>query len=118
MVFCFQSQQGIVMSKSTAELKKALKSLQARKIDPEDSVEMVMGFEFNKEDAVKLRSCDTTMRILADLQEHGVAIVSESFYTTQHGELLRSMEDEYWRSFSNKDYIALIVHEFEPVFEG
>lgn len=84
----------------------------------EATTEMVMGFEFNKEDAVRLRSCDTTMRILADLQEHGVAIVSESFYATQYGELLRSVEDEYWTKFSNKHNVALIVHDFSGVYEG
>lgn len=84
----------------------------------EDTNEMVMGFEFNKEVAVRLRSCDMTMRILADLQEHGIAIINESFYTTQHGELLRSLEDEYWVKFENRHRIALIVHEFESVFEG
>lgn len=79
--------------------------------------DVVMGFEFDKEVAKKLRSCDTTMRILADLQEHGVAIVGESFYTTQYGELLRIFEDEYWMKFANKHYVALIVQEIKPVYE-
>jgi hypothetical protein len=87
-----------------------------KKLKGEDTTEMVMGFEFDKDVAAKLRSCDTTMRILADLQQHGVAIVTESFYTTQHGEMLRNVEEEYWTKFSNKENIALIVHEFESVY--
>jgi hypothetical protein len=84
----------------------------------EDTTEMVMAFEFTKEVAAKLRQCDTTMRVLAELQEHGVAIVSESFYSCQYGEMLRSVEDEYWTKFSNKHNVALIVHEFSGVYEG
>jgi hypothetical protein len=85
---------------------------------PPIDTEMVMGFEFNKDIAVKLRSCDTTMRVLADLQQHGVSVCSESFYNCQYGEILRSVEDEYWQKFSNNRYVALIVHEIEPVYEG
>jgi hypothetical protein len=83
----------------------------------EFTTEMVMGFEFNKDVAAKLRSCDQTMRILAQLQEHGVSVCSESFYTC-HAEMLRSVEDEYWRKFSNNHYVSLVVHEIEPVYEG
>ena len=78
--------------------------------------DVVMGFEFDKEVAKKLRSCDITMRILADLQEHGVSVCSESFYTC-HAEMLRSVEDEYWMKFANKHYVALGVHEIKPVYE-
>ena len=89
-----------------------------KKKNREDSVETVMGFEFDKEIAQKLRSCDQSMRILAQLQEHGVAICAESFYKCQYGETLRSVEDEYWTKFDNRNHVALIVHEIKPVFEG
>ena len=79
----------------------------------------VMGFEFEADDAGKIKDDNTSLRILADLQEKGIAKISQSGYMCLPNCFLE-LEGEYWILYKNdrESEVVLVVHEISAVYEN
>lgn len=84
--------------------------------DSPEETQMVMGFEFNYDDAEEIRHNDLAMKILTKLQEDGVA--KFSIHSLEF--LPNAMTDEnYWNLYVNTDEhsCVFVVYEIPEVHE-
>ena len=79
----------------------------------------VMGFDFEADDSRKIKDDNTALRVLADLQEKGIAKISQSGYIYLPNCFLE-LEGEYWNTYKNylESEVVLVVHEISLVYEG
>lgn len=82
-------------------------------------MESVMGFEFEDDDAGKIKDDSTALRILAALQEKGVAKISQGGYMCLPGCFLE-LEGEYWTTYKNPvvSEVVIVVYEIPFVYEA
>lgn len=80
--------------------------------EQEEEVDFIFSYQFPSDIVEELRQCDSSLRLLIDLEDGDFVIMARSVYENLCN-AIHEVDGIYWQTYANKTDVVIIPHQAE-----